>query len=139
MLSAITQEKFTAWQAKYGFTIAGDEVAPLALANAFVNALPLCDDAVDTDSSDDGQAFIAYAMTTGGGNFNPAAIVSNQAVKREKVDSIEIEYQSNALTDADNSPLALLQTIPMAYGLLAPSICENAADLGLKQMGAFVV
>lgn len=127
MIDSATEADFTAFLAKYGYTVAADAGPLLALSYAFISTLPWCDSDQENHASiTEAQCFIARAMSEEGGAFDPSARASGLVVKREKADSLEQEYMFNESVNQGADSLSLLKSLAIPYGLLQPFLCETA-------------
>lgn len=119
---AATSEQFNDFLALYGYTVDdGEKARLLALSLAFLSTVELCKEG----ETHEAQCFIAYAMSTNGGGFNPATVADDRVLTKKGIGSGAIvkEWDVNSeLSGAD--PVSLLKRVPMAYGLLKPLMCS---------------
>ena len=133
---------YSVFLATYGYTASPNDAASLALAFAFMGTLPFCDgaDTVQTPAMTQAQLFIAYAISSGA--FNPSAVVSSTVLIEEDIGRSALVEKYAVVNDAltGSDPMSLLQSMPMAYGLLSGSLCPtpDATTCGTG-IGVFVV
>ena len=135
-LTSATESEFADFLTKYGFTLASGEQAPLALSFAFLSTLPFCTDVEDNAAIREAQCFIAFAMTSQGGAFNPAAMREPKTLVKKGLGrgAITKEWEVNSELSGVDATSAL-KTLPIAYGILKPYLCVDPAS----SYGAFVV
>lgn len=142
-LVSATQEQYTAFRAKYCYKIAAGDEALLPLSFAFLSCLPFCEGVVQTEEITEAQMFIAFAMSSAGGGFDPAAIVDEKILVTRELgrEAIVREYElREGMTGTDS--ISLLRRMPVAYGLLSKHLCPDVIEAdGTRpfQAGAYVV
>lgn len=130
-MNSATTERYQQFIAKYGYTHEGDVSPLLALSFAFLSALPFREGAeLDDDTLAEAQCFIAYAMSTTGGGFNPAAIAEAKTLTKKGIGKSEIlkEWKVNELL-IGNDPISLLRSMVIPYGLLNKYLCTGKAGV----------
>jgi len=144
MITSATKAEFTAFLTTYGYTvdgISGDSAPLLALSHIYLQTLPWCDsEQGDHASIKTAQCFIAYAMSAEGGGFNPSARIDGLVVKSKAVGTLEKEFMFNENVDSGSSSISLLKSLPIAYGMLSPFLCESqTVDADTHQAAVYVV
>lgn len=119
-------QDYATFQSTYGYTPTVNDSAYLALAFAFMGALPFCDGVEQSDAITQAQFFIAQSISTGA--FNPAAVVDTRILVEDSIGRNAItekwDVVNEDLISAD--PLTILKTMPIAYALLSGSMCPVA-------------
>lgn len=144
-ITSATDAEFTAFLGTYSFNVPPADISKLlALSYAFLRTIPFCEDTDATDTAFiaaivEAQGFIAYEMSNG---FNPVARTDGRDLKRKNIGRTAIEKE---WFDKDDSlkgtgPMALLKSMPLAYGLLEAYICEHQlTSIGDYSGGVYVV
>ncbi len=130
-LTPATELEFTTFLAKYGYSVTEDKEILLARSFAFLDSLPFCDDVdLDADVVVEGQCFLAYAMSTEGGLFDPFAIADPKTLIEKGIgrNAVSKKWQVNDDLN-DHTPISNLKTVPMAFGVLKNYMCYGTAGV----------
>ena len=141
MLTSATEAEFTAFLTTREYDVAGS-VGPLLVQSLdYLETLPWCDSEQEsTDAIKKAQLYIAYAMSTEGGGFNPAERASALVTKVEDLKGLKEEFMFNESVDLGSSSLSQLKSLSIPYGLLFPYMCSrNEITEGNHRASVFVV
>ena len=141
MLTTATEAQFTEFLDNYGYAVASDSGPLLALAFTFVKSLPFCDaEQADTPEILEAQCFIAYAMSSEGGGFDPSRQLDARVVTKTKLEGLERQFEVNEAVGTGTDSYSLLKSIPMAFSLLQTLLCEIPTGSSTTHAaGVFVV
>ena len=149
-ITSATEAQFSTFLTTYCYTVPETERAKLlALSHIFLCSLPFCEGAeLDADKVAQAQMFLAYSMSECGGGFNPASFAYSDSTTDETAGGRltekslgrgaivkKYEYDSSTTTTSGSAGIAGLtpfQTLQranaIAFGLLAPFLCEHQND-----------
>lgn len=145
-ITSATDAEFAAFLTTFCYDVAETERPKLlALSHIFLCSLPFCDDAeLDVEKVAQAQMFLAYSMSDEGGGFNPAAFAFSESTADTSGGRViersigrgaivkRFEYpdtDSSSASIAGLTPFEKLQKAnTIAFGLLAPFLCEHQND-----------